>query len=413
MNKKVLIIGLIWPEPDATAAGTRMKQLIHFFRNQNYDISFASAAKKSDLSMDLQKRSVSTKLIQLNHFTFDDYIKDLDPGIVVFDRFLTEEQYGWRVREVCPNALRILDTEDLHFLRKARETAVIQHNEDVLRFLKNDTAKREIASIYRCDLSLVISKYEESLLVITFNIDQALILYLPFLFENQDAVKQASLPTFQDRAHFMTMGNFKHQPNWDSILYLKNQIWPLIRKKLPGVELHIYGAYVSEKALQLNNKNEGFIIKGWVPKKKQAFIHSRVCLAPLRFGAGLKGKLIDAMQFGTPSVTSSIGAEGIQAKLDWNGFVTDDTEDFAQFAVRLYTHEQDWKTAQSNGFKLLNENFNKQKSEDAFQLRISQLRNELEQHREKNFIGSMLAYHTLQSTKYLSKWIEVKNANAQ
>ena len=134
MNKKVLIIGLIWPEPDATAAGTRMKQLIHFFCNQNYDISFASAAKKSDLSMNLEELFISTKLIQLNHFTFDDYIKDLDPGIVVFDRFLTEEQYGWRVREVCPNALRILDTEDLHFLRKARETALKQHNEDVVPF---------------------------------------------------------------------------------------------------------------------------------------------------------------------------------------------------------------------------------------------------------------------------------------
>ena len=271
MNKKVLIIGLIWPEPDATAAGTRMKQLIHFFRNQDYDISFASAAKKSDLSMDLEKLSVSTKFIQLNHFTFDDYIKDLDPGIVVFDRFLTEEQYGWRIREVCPNALSILDAEDLHFLRKAREIAVKHDSEDMLPYLKNDIAKREIASIYRCDLSLVISKYEENLLINTFNIDQSLILYLPFLFENQGSDEQASLPIFEDRAHFITMGNFKHLPNWDSILYLKNHIWPLIRKKLPEVELHVYGAYAPEKALQLNNKKEGFIIKGWASKKKGSF----------------------------------------------------------------------------------------------------------------------------------------------
>lgn len=413
MNKKVLIIGLIWPEPDATAAGTRMKQLIQFFRNQNYDVSFASAANKSDLSMDLEKLNVSTKLIQLNHFTFDDYIRDLNPGIVIYDRFLTEEQYGWRVREVCPKALRILDTEDLHFLRKARETALSQHNKHTAPYLKNDTAKREIASIYRCDLSLVISKYEEHLLVNTFNIDQTLILYLPFLLDNQDADELASLPPFEDRMHFMTMGNFKHQPNWDSILYLKNHIWPLIRKKLPGVELHIYGAYVSEKALQLNNKKEGFIIKGWVLEKKEAFIRSRVCLAPLRFGAGIKGKLIDAMLFGTPSVSSSIGAEGIQGKLVWNGFITDHTEDFAQLAARLYTNKQAWKTAQLNGIKILNENFNKQKSEDAFQLRIVQLIKVLELHREKNFIGSMLGHHTLQSTKYLSKWIEAKNANEQ
>ena len=138
MNKKVLIIGFVWPEPNATAAGTRMLELIQFFLDAQYEVSFASAAKKSDLSLNLDELSVNTKDILLNDNSFDTYVQDLYPGIVVFDRFLTEEQYGWRISEVCPLALRIPDTEDLHFLRKARETARKQQNDDFLPFIKNE-----------------------------------------------------------------------------------------------------------------------------------------------------------------------------------------------------------------------------------------------------------------------------------
>ena len=413
MNKKVLIIGFVWPEPNATAAGTRMLELIQFFLDAQYEVSFASAAKKSDLSLNLDELSVNTKDILLNDNSFDTYVQDLDPGIVVFDRFLTEEQYGWRISEVCPLALRILDTEDLHFLRKARETARKQQNDDFLPFIKNDTAKREIASIYRCDLSLIISKFEEQLLVEQFNIDKSLLLYLPFLMQKRDEKILAKFPGFEERHHFITMGNFKHMPNWDSVLYLKHHIWPLIRKKLPAVELHIYGAYVSEKARQLNNKKDGFIIKGWISDKSEAFKNARVCLSPLRFGAGLKGKLIDAMVFGTPSVTTSIGAEGIKDDLLWNGFISDDPEEIAQLAFHLYTNQTDWHTAQLNGVKLLNTNFDGELYKNGFQVRINQLADQLGRHRDENFTGTMLAHHTLQSTKYLSKWIALKNANAR
>jgi glycosyltransferase involved in cell wall biosynthesis len=356
---------------------------------------------------------VVSKGIQLNHSGFDVFIKDLDPAIVIFDRFLAEEQYGWRVSEACPKAVRILDTEDLHFLRKARETALAKNSQDINLHLKNDTALREIASIYRCDLSLVISKFEEELLLNHFTIPPALILYLPFLLERQNPDDLAALPGYDQRKHFMTMGNFKHQPNWDAVLTLKKYIWPLIRKELPKAELHVYGAYVSEAARKLHNEKEGFMIKGWIQDKKKAYVNSRVLLAPLRFGAGLKGKLIDAMQYGTPSVSSSIGAEGIQGELEWNGFVADKPEDFARCAVNLYETEQVWNTAQLNGIKLLNINFDRSFYEAGFQHKISQIRQQLNEHRAQNFIGQILAHHTLQSTKYLSKWIEAKNANAQ
>ena len=72
------------------------------------------------------------------------------------------------------------------------------------------------------------------------------------------------LPKFKEREHFISIGNLLHAPNYDAILFLKENIWPLIRKKLPKAEVHVYGAYTSEKVNQLNNKKEGFIVKGFV-----------------------------------------------------------------------------------------------------------------------------------------------------
>ena len=109
----------------------------------------------------------------------------------------------------------------------------------------------------------------------------------------------------------------------------------------------------------------------------------------------------------------SIGAEGIKGELAWNGFISDDPEEIAQMAYRLYTNQADWSKAQLNGIKLLNSNFNGEQYKKEFQISINEMADKLSQHRGKNFIGSLLEHHTLQSTKYLSKWIELKNSNAQ
>ena len=117
--QKVLFIGVNWPEP-TTAAGTRIMQIIQILLNANFDVTFCSTAATSDYSYDLESLNVAKVNIELNNSSFDTFISALQPNIVIFDRFLTEEQFGWRVIEQVPNALRILDTEDLHSLRVVR-----------------------------------------------------------------------------------------------------------------------------------------------------------------------------------------------------------------------------------------------------------------------------------------------------
>ena len=136
---------------------------------------------------------------------------------------------------------------------------------------------------------------------------------------------------------------------------------------------------------------------------------SRVCLAPLRFGAGLKGKLFDAMQNGTPCVMSTIAAEGIYEANENNDYITDDPLSFAEAAVSLYSEKEFWTDAQQMGYNILSNKFNEDEHSEKFKTQIKSLSNNLKSHRQQNFTGQVLMHHSLQSTKYMSKWIEEKN----
>ncbi|GAA4281155.1 glycosyltransferase [Gaetbulibacter aestuarii] len=409
MNKTLLIIGFVWPEPKSSAAGSRMMQLIYFFKSEGYQITFASSSSRTERSSNLEQFGISLKQIELNNASFDKFIETLQPEVVLFDRFMTEEQFGWRVAEHCPKALRILDTEDLHGLRKARELAYKSGKPWEDSFLVNDISKREIASIFRSDLSLIISEVEMDLLDQYFKVDKSLLHYLPFLLDSISKTDIEDSPEFENRQNFITIGNFLHEPNYQSVLYLKEEIWPLIRKKLPKAELHIYGAYASQKVDQLHNVKEGFLIKGFAEDAIEVMKQARVCLAALPFGAGLKGKVIDAMQSGTPCVMSSVAAEGIFGDFQYNGFVTDIPEEFAEKAIALYSKTSLWEDKHMAGFKVINQRFNKLYFYDLFSEKLREFRENLEIYRQQNFIGQMLQHHQLQSTKYLSKWIEEKN----
>jgi glycosyltransferase involved in cell wall biosynthesis len=402
--KHLVIIGAVWPEPNSTAAGSRMLQIISLFKMQGYEIIFLCSASKSDFSFDLNTISVRTKTIQLNDSSFDETIKELNPDVVLFDRFMIEEQYGWRVMENCPNALRVLDTEDLHFLRKAREMAFKQNRELFFVDYISDIFKREMASIYRCDLTLLISEYEMQLATETFKMDASILYYLPFLSEEVNP----NVPKFEDRQHFVSIGNFLHEPNWQTVLQLK-KLWKPIKKQLPEAELHIYGAYVSEKAKQLHNEKEGFLIKGRAKSVTDVYSKAKILLAPIPYGAGLKGKLFESMKLGLPSITTKMGAEAMNGNLDWNGFITSDEDDFIEKAIELYKNKTVWETAQKNGYEIIEKRFKKEFYEFDFMNQVENLKENLNAHRSKNFLGQILQHQSLQSTKYMSKWIEAKN----
>jgi glycosyltransferase involved in cell wall biosynthesis len=410
-QQHVLIIGYVWVEPNSSAAGSRMLQLIEQFLKQNWKVTFASPAQKSETAASLNSIGVDEVSIELNNTSFDHFIKDLQPTIVLFDRFMMEEQFGWRVAENCPNAVRVLDTEDLHFLRKTRHQQLKKGEEFTTNaLLKSEDAKREIASILRCDVSLIISTFEMDLLKNIFKIDERILYYLPFLLDKIDESQVEKWKPFEEREHFIFIGNFFHKPNVDAVLTLKTSIWKEIRALLPKAEIHIYGAYLNLQIQQLHNKNEGFIIKGLAENAKKVVGNARVVLAPIRFGAGIKGKLTEAMICGTPSVTSTIGAEGMYGEFNWSGFVEDDFSDFSLLSAEIYRNKATWKNAQETGIDIINYIYDKEKLSAPFINQINEIQDNLETHRTQNFLGSLLQHQSLQATKYMSKWIESKNS---
>lgn len=405
--KKVLVIGYVWPEPNSSAAGSHMLSILRLYKQQGWQVEFATPAQRTEHMVDLAVEGISSQSIVLNCDSFDTYIAEYGPDIVMFDRFMMEEQFGWRVEKHCPNALRILDTEDLQCLRHARHQAHKANREMTTADLFSDIAKREIAAILRSDLSLIISDAEMQLLQNTFKVDARLLHHLPFM------VNLAALPgktaDYDKRQHFMTIGNFRHAPNWDAVLYLQ-QIWPLVRQQLPEAELHIYGSYPPPKATALHNPKAGFLIKGWADDAFAVMEQARVCLAPLRFGAGIKGKLLDAMMMQTPSVTTAIGSEGMHGSLPWPGTIAQGAAQFAAAAVALYQDEHRWLTAQQHAVQLLRTRYDAATLGPQLITRLTALGEHLDEHRLHNFTGSMLRHHSMMSTKYMSQWIAAKNA---
>lgn len=412
LSKRVLVIGYVWPEPKSSAAGSHMASLLDFFISQDCEIIFTSPAQQTVNMLDFASMGIETASISLNCTSFDAYITHLSPDIVMFDRFMMEEQFGWRVEKACPDALRILDSEDLFCLRHARHDQFKRDGKINPRItselLFTDLAKREIAAILRCDLTLVISEFEQKLLIEHFRIDPSLLVYTPFMLDPINDEVRSSLPSFDSRSGFISIGNFRHPPNWDSVLFLKQSVWPLIRKKLPKAQLHVYGAYTPPKAMALNKPEEGFLVKGWAEDADIVMRNAKVNFALVRFGAGLKGKLIDAMKNGTPSVSTSIAAEAMAGDLAFCGAVADEPEVIAEQAVNLYVNLQDWQQASANGDRIYHGRFDKQTHWKRLLNSIEDCMSDLAAHRVRNFTGAMLRHHTLKSTQYMSQWIELK-----
>ena len=400
---KILIISSVWVEPNSSAAGSRMLQLIRFFQSEKYIVEYASIASESEFSFDLSSLEISQHAIQINDSGFDNLLVQINPDIVLFDRFMVEEQFGWRVSNVLPKTIKILDTEDLHCLRQARHEAV-KKNSETLNY-NSDVAKREIAAIFRCDLSLMVSDHEMNLLQLIFQVPKSILFYLPIWIENFTPEK----PDFQVKQDFIFIGNFYHEPNWDSVLVLKNEIWPNLKELLANAKLNIYGAYPTQKVHQLHNPKERFFIQGRAESAEEVIRSARVLLAPIRFGAGIKGKLLECMEYGTPSVTTSIGAEAMHDNLPWNGFVADDYSDFIAKAVELYSNQEVWEQAVENGYDIIQKKFMFSIYKSNFLDILKELHTNLETHRNANFIGQMLQFHTMRSTEFMSRWIEEKN----
>ncbi|GGW76533.1 glycosyl transferase [Alteromonas halophila] len=405
-----MVIGYVWPEPDSSAAGQNMLALLTLLKQNGCQVTFMTAASDSVHKADLAARDIHTEEIALNCSSFNQQLAHCQPDIVVFDRYMSEEQFSWRVRETCPNAVRVLNTEDLHSVRQARYEAVkagkpacqADHNTPLLH--------RELAAILRSDLTLVVSDAEEKRLTQTYAVPPEQICTHPLPLP----AGCSAAADWAQRRDFVCIGNFRHAPNWDAVVQLKQHIWPALRRQVPDAKLRICGAYPPKKATQLHAPEQGFIVEGWVDDAASVLASARVLLAPLRFGAGVKGKLLLAMATHTPSVTSAIGAEGLGDSTRWPGAIAETHAEFTEQAARLYNQQHDWYNAVDKSADCLAA-YRKDDADSQLFSRLKRLIAQPQAHRSRLFLQGMLWHHTLTSNRYMTQWIEAKNqvASAQ
>jgi hypothetical protein len=388
----------------------------------------------------------------------------VEPTMIMFDRFYNEEAYSFHFHQHCPNAVLVLDLQDLHCLRHGRQQCIvsssmgtINNNVDDDPFQCLDAVMtfqpsvqqdarflRELASCHRCDLILVCSPVEYHLLVHQFHISPTKLCLASFWVNDDDDDDDGSTDEenttdsalFDKTCDFVFVGGFRHDPNRDAVQVLQDYIWPRLRQELPTANLFIYGAYRDTN--NNNNKSgkmrhrrslspsDGWHLMDYTPSLDNVFDKKRVSLAPLRFGAGIKGKIVDSWKYGIPVVTTPVGTEGMTGqyychekreidpdttfavdtyKSDWGGMEASTLEGFCQAAVALYTSPTLWNACRKHGKTLLSRLYPLQQWH-AVEMALQEAVNNIVSRRKDDVLRAMTWHQALRSTEYFSKWIE-------
>ena len=300
MKRKLLIIAHLWPESNTTAAGQHLLALIQSFKNAKYQVHFGCTTDKTPLGDPFIEDAIIVHKIALNCNSFDELILDLRPEVVLFDRFISEEQFGWRVYKNLPQCYTLLNTEDLQSLRLSRSNGKEEEWETT------DTFKREIASFYRVDKVLIISREEINRLTALLPSIGSKLIYTPLI------VHRREIATTNHRKpwSFVFFGSGKHPGN-KATLHRILDMWPNILKIQPESSLIIFGAYYTESLMNKAKKLKQVSFLGWVEDLDTVLINYQFLLSPTPFGAGLKGKILQSINNGVICLCTSLASEGI------------------------------------------------------------------------------------------------------
>ncbi len=269
------------------------------------------------------------------------------------------------IRKLDPNIKIIFDTVDLHFLRLEREydlTGDIRYAEEAA-LLK----KQELRLAASSDQVWCVTNDDKE--VLQQHRPKARIKVIPNIHTLQSRGK-----SFADREGLFFIGNFNHRPNIDAVHYFMHRIFPVVRKSLPGVKLYVVGSYMPEEIRGYGSDHADVITLGYVRDVDSLFENSRVFVAPLRYGSGMKGKVGQALSYGLPVVTTSIGAEGMKLRHEHDIMVGDDAQTFARMLVQVYREQDLWQRLSHNGYRHIEERFAPHVAEKNIQSALNDLR---------------------------------------
>jgi glycosyltransferase involved in cell wall biosynthesis len=343
--KKILVIDRSFPMHDKDSGSLRMFNILKLLRDLDYEVTFFPKDSRDGehYTEDLERMKI--EIVPEN---LEQHLRrnGSEYSFVVLSRPEQAFEYLPIVRTYAINAKVFYDTVDLHWVRMERGSKISGDPE--LAPQAEEYKMKEIFNGLSSDVVLAITSEEKTLL--EANIPGKEICILPNIHESYKNEK-----SFKDRSNIMFIGGFLHKPNIDAILYFVKEIFPKIKEKISEVKFYVVGSEVPKEIKKISS--DDVIVTGYVKDVDPYFLQSRVFVSPLRYGAGMKGKIGHAMSFGLPIVTTSIGAEGMKLKNEENVIIADNPNDFAEAVVRLYKDEQLWDKLSKNSINHLEEHF--------------------------------------------------------
>jgi glycosyltransferase involved in cell wall biosynthesis len=261
-----------------------------------------------------------------------------DFDVVILARYYVAAHYIASVRRYAPQALLVLDTIDLHFLRQ-RRLAALQESASIAQSAEA-IYRQEIECIQRCDVTWVVSGVEGEILA--REVPLATVMIQTNVHEGVTGV-----PPFAAREGIVFVGGYRHPPNVDAALFLAREIVPLVRARLPGVKTYLLGSNAPRAILEL--QVEGLEVVGYVPEIEPWLDRCRLSVSPLRYGAGVKGKINQAMSRGLPVVATTPSVEGMHLAEGEEVLVADSPAAIADAIVRAYADEALWNRLSRGG----------------------------------------------------------------
>jgi len=283
--------------------------------------------------------------------------------VVMLSRLSIASELLRRVRRYCPQASIIYDTVDLHYLREQRQAEL--QNSLALRRLAAQTRHQELKLMQQADLTLVVSAAEQALL------QQQSAAARVRVLSNIHAVPGCQ-NGFEQRSGVLFVGGFQHPPNIDAAVWLAEQIWPLVLARLPQAQLHLIGSNATEKIQAL--ASDSIIVHGFVPELEPWLDQVRCSVAPLRYGAGVKGKINSSMSRGVPVVATSVAAEGMFLTDRHDVLLADHSEQFAAAICSLHEDPSLWQTLSTNAVANVQEHFSLARAKSDLQQILQELR---------------------------------------
>ncbi len=358
-NKKcIVVIDHYVPEPDKDAGSKTVFQYLQLFIEQGLNVKFIgdNYMNKEPYTSALQQMGIEVLYGLWYAETWRKWLTENDKYIDYFfiNRPHIASKYMPFIREHCRGKI-IFYGHDLHYLREERQATLEQKKQLLLEAAQSKEKEYSLFSI--ADLILYPS-YTEINEIKSNNPDLPVTVMPPYFFEPVTSEYVAA-----DRKDLLFVGGFNHPPNVDAVIWFIKEIYPLVRKEIPDIVFHVVGSNAPEQITKLSSKQ--IVVHGFVSEQKlnQLYLACKMVVVPLRYGAGIKGKVVEALSFGVPMVSTSIGIEGLNNN-DEAFLCADTPAAFASSIVNAYQNRSHLESISKRAKSLIQHYFSKQSAKD-------------------------------------------------